>query len=81
MLPDAEARADLFPGLETELRSRPSSKVLRIEIGPGTAQIALDPQDDGRVRITIAHDRLPTPKAVEEWKGYWFDWLGAVDEA
>ena len=81
MLLDGEARADLFPGLATELRSRATSKVLRIEIGPGTAQIALDPQDDGRVKITIAHDRLPTPKAVEEWKRYWSDWLEAVDEA
>jgi hypothetical protein len=55
--------------------------VLRIGIGPGTAQIALDPQDDGRVKITIAHDRLSTAEAVEEWKGYWSDWLEAVDEA
>ena len=33
----------------------------------------------GRVKITIAHDKLPTPEAVEEWKGYWSDWLEAVD--
>ena len=79
MLLDGDDRADLFPGLETELRSRPGSKVLRIGIGPGTAQIALDTQDDGRVKITIAHDKLPTPDAVEEWKGYWSDWLEAVD--
>jgi hypothetical protein len=79
MLLDGDDRADLFPGLETELRSRPSSKVLRIGIGPGTAQIALDTQDDGRVKITIAHDKLPTPEAVEEWKDYWSDWLEAVD--
>ena len=46
--------ADLFPGLETELRSRPSSKVLRISIGPGTAQVALDTQNDGRGKD---HDR------------------------
>jgi len=80
MLLDAGDRADLFPGLETELRSRATSKVLRIGIGPGTAQIALDPQDDGRVKITIAHDKLPTADAVEKWKGYWSDWLEAVDE-
>ena len=79
MLLDDDDRADLFPGLETELRSRPSSKVLRIGIGPGTAQVALDTQNDGRVKITIAHDKLPTPEAVEEWKGYWSDWLEAVD--
>ena len=33
----------------------------------------------GAVKITIAHDKLPTPEAVEEWKGYWSDWLEAVD--
>ena len=79
MLLDDDDRADLFPGLETDLRSRPDSKVLRIGIGPGTAQIALEPQDDGRVKITIAHDKLPTADAVEEWKAYWSDWLEAVD--
>ena len=79
MLLDDDDRADLFPGFETELRSRPNSKVLRIGIGPGTAQIALDTQDDERVKITIAHDKLPSPDAVEEWKAYWSDWLEAVD--
>ena len=34
-----------------------------------------------RVKITIAHDKLPTAEAVEEWKGYWADWLEAVDDA
>lgn len=81
MLLDDDDRADLFPGYETELRSRTTSKVLRVGIGPGTAQIALEPHDDGRVKITIAHDKLPTAEAVEEWKGYWTDWLEAVDEA
>ena len=80
MLLDDEDRADLFPSLETELRST-TSKVLHIGIGPGTAQIALDPQDEGRVKITVAHDKLPTAEAVEEWKGYWSDWLEAVDGA
>ena len=79
MLLDDDGRADLFPGFETELRSKPSSKVVRIGIGPGTAQIALDAQDDERVKLTIAHDKLPSPDAVEEWKSYWSDWLEAVD--
>jgi hypothetical protein len=81
MLLDDDDRADLFPGLETELRSRPTSKVLRIGIGPGTAQIALDVQDDDRVKVTVAHDKLPTADAVEEWKGYWSGWLEAIDES
>ncbi len=81
MLLDDGERADLFPGLETELRSRPTSKTLRIGIGPGTAQIALDPQEDGRVKVSIAHDKLPTAADVEEWKGYWSDWLQAIDDS
>lgn len=33
-----------------------------------------------RVKITIAHDKLPTAEAVEKWKGYWADWREAVDD-
>ena len=81
MLLEDGDRADLFPGLETELRSRPTSKTLRIGIGPGTAQIALEPQDDDRVKVSIAHDKLPSAAAVEEWKDYWSDWLQAIDDS
>lgn len=81
MLLDDEDRADLFPGFDTELRSRPASKVLRIGIGPGTAEVTLDPLADGRVKITIAHDKLPAAEDVEPWKSYWSDWLEAIDQA
>ncbi|MGH8873009.1 MAG: hypothetical protein ACRDWS_13675 [Acidimicrobiia bacterium] len=80
MLLDDTGRADLFPGLDTELRSQPTAKVLRIAIGPGVAQIALDFQAEGRVKITIAHERLPSPGEVDRWKQYWTDWLESVDE-
>ena len=73
-------RADLFPGLETELRSRPTSKNVRLRVGPGVAEFAMAPLDDGRVRITIAHERLPSADDVEEWRAYWGDWLEAVDQ-
>lgn len=81
MLLDADSRADLFPGIETELRSRPGSKTVRIAIGPGVALIAIDPRDDGRVRVSVAHERLPEPDDVEEWKMFWGEWLGAIDES
>ena len=81
MLLDETDRADLFPGLETELRSRPTSKVIRIAIGPGTAQIAFDPQPDGRAKVTILHERLPSFEDVDEWKAYWSEWLAAIDES
>jgi hypothetical protein len=80
MLLDDDDRADLFPGLDTELRSKPTSKVIRLGIGPGVAQIAMDPQPDGRATISISHEKLPTAGSVEEWKGYWSDWLEAIDE-
>jgi hypothetical protein len=81
MLLDDRDRADLFPGVETDLRSRSTAKTLRLGIGPGTAQIMIEPLDDGRAKVTIAHDKLPTPASVEEWKAYWTDWLEAIDGA
>jgi hypothetical protein len=79
MLIDDIDRADLFPGFDTELRSRPTSKVLRVAIGPGVAQFAIDSQPDGRVKVSIQHERLPSPMEVESWKAYWSDWLEAID--
>lgn len=81
MLYDDGSRADLFPGLETELRSSPTTKVPRIGIGPGVAQIAIQPKDDGRVTVTIAHEKLPAPESVDDWKRYWSEWLDAIDES
>jgi hypothetical protein len=81
LLLNDEDRADLFPGMETELRSRPTAKTLRIGIGPGTAQIAIETVDDGRAKVSIAHDKLPSPESVEDWKAYWTDWLEAIDGA
>lgn len=81
MLLDRDSRADLFPGIETELRSRLGSKTVRIAIGPGVALIAIDPRDDGRVRVSVAHERLPQTDDVEEWKMFWGEWLEAIDES
>lgn len=81
MLLDEAGRRDLFPQVDTELRSRPGSKVVRLRMGPGTAQIALDELADGRTRISIAHARLPAPEDVEIWKAYWSDWLETLDES
>jgi hypothetical protein len=81
VLLDEGDRTSLFPGIDTELRSRPTAKTLRVGIGPGTAQIAIEDLGEGRAKISIAHDKLPSPDAVEEWKAYWGDWLEAVDGA
>lgn len=79
MLLESGSRADLFPGQDTELRSRPESKTIRIAIGPGVALIAIDPLDSGRVRISVSHERLPVAAEVEEWKAFWTEWLEAID--
>jgi hypothetical protein len=78
---DGQHRGDLFHNQETELRSRPTSKVVRLGIGPGVAQIALEPKDDGRTTISVAHEKLPTSEAVDQWRFYWTEWLEALDEA
>jgi hypothetical protein len=80
LLVDAD-RVELFPGIETDLKSRPTAKTLRVGIGPGTAQIAIEALDDGRAKVSIAHDKLPSPDSVDEWKAYWADWLEAIDGA
>jgi len=81
MLLDPEGRADLFPGFETELRSKPTTKSLRVAIGPGVALFDFAPRSDGRVTATVAHQKLPAAADVDEWKAYWSDWLDALDES
>lgn len=78
---DDDDRVDLFPGVDTELRSRPTSKNVRLAIGGGTAEIAIAPKGDGRATVTVAHAKLSTPDEVEWWKAWWTDWLDALEDA
>lgn len=78
---DDEARGDLFPGVATVLRSRPSAKSLRVEVGPGVAGFGLEDRGDGRTTVTIQHSKLSAFEDIEEWKFYWADWLDALDGA
>lgn len=80
LLLDAGAHADLFPGLETEIRSRPGSRDPRIALGGGSALFSLDPAGDGRVKLTVSHERLLHPEDVERWRHYWGEWLEALSE-
>ena len=84
MLRDDARRPDLFPGKSTELRSKPGSKTVRVAIGPGVANIGIDngsaPRSDGRVKVTVAHEKLPALEDVEPWKAYWSQWLGAIGD-
>lgn len=79
MLLEETGRADLFPGLAPELRSRPTSKNVRIGLQQGVAEINLSPKDNGRATVTVAHAKLPSSADVEHWKGFWSAWLEALD--
>lgn len=76
---DPAGRDGLFPGMRTELRSRPESKNVRIALDEGTAEIAIEPRSDGRVRVVVSHAKLSAPGDVDRWKAYWSEWLGRVD--
>lgn len=79
MLVSDDARRDLFSGEATDLRSRPTAKSLRIAIGPGIALFSFDAAKDGRTKLTVAHEKLPSHDDVERWKFYWSEWLDAVE--
>ncbi len=80
LLLDDGNRKNLFPGQATELRSNPTSKVIRISIGPGIAQIGIETKPNDRAKVSIIHEKLPDFDDVAEWKFYWSDWLEAIDQ-
>ena len=81
MLLDDDRRAALFPGNDAELRSRPTSKNIRVRLNQGVAEIAISPRDGGRATVTVAHAKLASPDQVPFWKAYWADWLAALDDS
>jgi hypothetical protein len=80
LLLSEDTRMDLFHGLTTELRSRATSKSLKFSVGPGFALFSFEATTDGRTKVTVAHEKLPTYDDVEEWKFYWSEWLDAVEK-
>ena len=81
MLRHPDDHTALFPGHETELRSRPGAKAIRIAIGNGVVVIGVEARPNSRAKVTIMHEKLPTSEDVERWKFYWQDWLEALDTA
>ena len=73
-----DGRDGLFPGMATDLRSRAASKAVRIAFPEGVALIAIDPAAKGRTKVTVQHEKLPSPEAAERLKAYWTDWLAAL---
>lgn len=78
LIVDDEARDDLFPGEATELRSKPTTKVLRVSMAEGAALFSIDDKGDGRMRVGVQHTGLPDLGARDAWAGYWSAWLDAV---
>ena len=81
LLRDAEGLEAAFPGLQPRLRSRPTSKNVRIGLTDGIAEIAVAPKDDGRATVHVSHAKLRSPEEIAHWKAFWGDWLSALDEA
>lgn len=80
LLLDDHERARLFPGVLTKLSSKVTAKAIRIAIGQGIATISLYEVDGVRTKIAVEHAQLPVFDNVEEWKSYWADWLGTIDD-
>lgn len=78
---DAAARAGLFPGHPSELVSKPASKVIRLRLGDGIVTFSLGPARAGHTKVAVAHERLPSPEAADEWRFYWGEWLEALEQA
>ena len=76
---DEDGRADLFPGVETTLRSKPSSQTIRLGMGTGVVLIGVGDTGDGRAKVTVSHEKLATYDEVAEWKFWWSEWLDALD--
>ena len=79
MLLDEDGRADLFPGMGAELRSRPTSKNVRVGFGDTIAEVAITPKDEARLTITVQHVKLPSVDEVPHWKAFWSEWITALD--
>ncbi|HEX2027193.1 MAG TPA: hypothetical protein VHF25_04260 [Nitriliruptorales bacterium] len=80
LLLDEGGRTVLFPGQDPELRSRPTSKSIRLGLSDGVAEIAITPKHDGRATIAVQHAKLSSSEEVAHWKAFWGDWLDALDE-
>ena len=38
------------------------------------------PKDGARATVHVQHQKLSGPEEVAYWKGFWADWLAALDE-
>ncbi|TFC04762.1 hypothetical protein E3O42_04485 [Cryobacterium adonitolivorans] len=86
LLLDEGARADLFPGFDLLLRSKPASKALRFTLARngealGSILFSTDLLPDGRLRLSVTHEKVASFDEGEQWKLFWADWLAAVEQS
>jgi hypothetical protein len=81
MLLDDTERKVLFPAFDTTLRSKPTSKNIRIAVEPGSVEIMLEPATGERTKVVVAHTKLVSADDVTVWKQFWGEWIDALDEA
>ena len=86
LLLDDAARAELLPGFETTLRSKPEVRSPGFELrrdgeALGRVSFAFDAASGGRTNLTVTHAKLPTLEAGDHWKAFWAEWLAALEEA
>ncbi len=80
MLIDDDARHDLIIGYNTVLRSKPTSKALRIAFDEGAALFSFEAASKGRARVTVTHEKLASSEDADRWRFYWTEWLEALTE-
>ncbi|MGO4784445.1 hypothetical protein [Cryobacterium sp. W22_MBD10_FK3] len=86
LLLDEDARADLVPGVDLVLRSKPAAKALRFTVDRagaplGSILFSTDLLPDGRLRLGVTHDKVVSFDEGEHWKLFWSDWLAAVEQS
>lgn len=59
----------------TGLRSKATSRRIRIAHASGTILFDFFSQPDGRTRISIAHEQLTSAAEVTRWRDFWGAWL------
>lgn len=83
---DGGTRALLLPGLDVTLRSKRTSKGLRLALvadgrPAGSILFTLASAGEGRCRTTVSHERLGSSAEGDLWKAFWGDWLEVVEDA
>lgn len=79
VLLDDDRRAELLGEVTTRLASKPDAKSLRFRVrssGQDAGVVAFAFARAGeRTKLTVTHEKLPSPEEAERWKSHWSAWL------